>query len=111
MPVSIVLVALIIAVFFTWYFKHKSLNDERLLLIEKGVELDKLPERQNVTFSWLKVGCAIIFAFVGTVLVRLIGIFVGGPIPFLSLIFFGGIGVLIAHYIEANYLKKSNNKS
>jgi nitrogen fixation-related uncharacterized protein len=110
MPVAIVLVALIIAVFFTWYFKHKSLNDERLLLIQKGVDFEKLPEQENLTFSWLKVGCAIIFAFLGTILVRFFGILIPG-FQFLSLIFFGGIGVLIAHYLEAHYLEKSNDKS
>jgi uncharacterized membrane protein len=86
------------------------LNDERLLLIEKGVDFEKLPERQSVTFSWLKVGCAIIFAFLGTILVRLFGILVVHGFQFLSLIFFGGIGVLIAHYLEARYLEKSNDK-
>lgn len=107
---TIITVAFIAAVFLTWFFIHKSKEKERLLLIEKGVDISKLPTREtfNFNFPWLKVGivvtCTTIGLGIGIVLYE-IGLKTEGVPPILMFLF-GGIGMIIAHYVD-----KPNDKS
>lgn len=112
-PFTIITVAFIAAIFFTWFFIHKSREEERRLLIEKGVELSELPERGsfkfNFNFPWLKVGTVITSAsiglMIGVILIQQDLLDNGGE-PLLGILIFGGIGMIIAHYLD-----KPNDKS
>lgn len=110
---TIILALFIITVFFTWFFIHRSKEKERLLLIEKGFSPSELPEKEVFGFSfkfpWLKVGCVITSGSIGLIF----GIFiykmkvmpVDGSEPLIGMLLFGGIGMIIAHYLD----KPGNN--
>jgi len=85
-------------VFLTWFFIHKAKTKERLMLIEKGINLPQLTTGNNFlnNFPWLKVG--IVVAFMG------IGIIFGAGnqergIATGWVFLFGGIGMVVANYI------------
>ncbi|MDZ7773476.1 MAG: DUF6249 domain-containing protein [Balneolaceae bacterium] len=100
---TILAIAFITAIFLTWFFIHKSKQEERQLLIEKGVDLSELPERGilNFNFPWLKIGCVLTIGSIGL----LIGVILqdtivkGGGEPLLGMLIFGGIGMIAAHFI------------
>lgn len=100
---SIVAIICVIAFFLTWFFIHKAKAKERQLLIEKGVAYDQLPDIKvfNFSFPWLKMGIVITTITVGTS----IAVYImesGGPeiiVP-LAMFLFGGIGLIIAHYVD-----------
>lgn len=105
---------LIIAIFFVWFFIHQAKEKERLLLIEKGVDVSELPERNNFSLKfsipWLKLGCitiaiavGIVAAFISFKLFHEAGS--EGAIPFAVLLFFGGLGLIAAHFIGKNSAK------
>ncbi len=104
---TVITVAFIAAIFFTWFFIHKSKEEERRLLIEKGIEPSKLSERGtfNINFPWLKIGCVIVFATLGLIVgvilseERIVRWSSGGE-PLMSMLIFGGIGMIIAHYLD-----------
>lgn len=103
---TILFLAFLTAIFLAWYFVQKSRERERHILIEKGVDISKLPEtgafQINFRFPWLKIGVIIVSASVGI----LTGLVLSGLgwtsseiIPVL-LFLFAGIGMIIAHYID-----------
>ena len=104
-PVTIVIfifiLFLVIALFafFVWYNIHRSKERERLLLLEKGIDYSDLPERSSFKFNWLKMGCLITGASIGLIL----GYFLEGTIhdaqP-IGMFLFGGIGLIIAHFVD-----------
>lgn len=99
---TILAIAFIIAIFLTWFFIHKSKQEERQLLIEKGVDLSELPERgiSNFNFPWLKIGCVLTLGSIGLLIgVILQGTLKGGGEPLLGMLIFGGIGMIAAHFI------------
>lgn len=107
---AVIVVAFIIACFFAWFFTQKSKEDERHLLIEKGYSPSELPDRRsfNISFPWLKIGSVVTTASFGAVL----GFFAveylnhierdaaAGPAFLICVLLFGGIGMIIAHYID-----------
>lgn len=108
---TIITVAFIAAIFFTWFFIHKSREEERRLLIEKGVEPSELPERGTLSFNfpWLKIGCVITFASIGLmlgVILLEVNALRGGGEPIIGMLILGGIGMITAHYLD-----KPNDKS
>ena len=96
---SIVFIFFMAGVFFTWFFIHKAKTKERLMLIEKGIDISQLPQdnKFEINFPWLKVG--IVIAGMG------IGIFIGvnmfeiGAVA-AGIFLFGGIGMIIANYLD-----------
>lgn len=101
---TIISVAFIAAVFLVWFFIHRSKEKERLLLIEKGADFSQLPERGtfNFNFPWLKIGIVLTSATIGlgigAVLFEM-GLRLEGA-PFILMFLFGGIGMIIAHYLD-----------
>lgn len=102
--ITIIAVVFIIVAFLTWVFIHRSKEKERLLLIEKDVDMSKLPESTSFSFRfpWLKIGIVItsttIGMLIGVVIMETIGIN-EGIVPMIMFLF-GGIGMIIAHYVD-----------
>ena len=102
------------ALFLTWFFIHRARTKERLLLIEKGIDLSNLPKSGNfrINFPWLKIGIIIISISIGLI----IGAFLmsstlfhriaGGQFPLLLMFLFGGIGMVLAYFIDKPQEKK-----
>ena len=93
--------------FFAWFFSHRARVKERIMLIEKGIELSNLPKsgQSRIRFPWFKIGIVITSIATGLMLaVFLMAIpffdhlAVGLPIPLMFL--FGGIGMILAHFLD-----------
>lgn len=106
---AVIVVAFIIACFFAWFFTQKSKEDERRLLIEKGYSPSELPERSNFNFRipWLKIGIVTTFVAVGGFAGGLTEFYLQsvkksteGFIFIFSMLLLGGIGLIVAHYID-----------
>ena len=82
--------------FFTWFFIHKASVKERTLLIEKGIDLSKLSK--NRVFPWLKVGIVLFSSSVGLLLAAKLKFFHFDLGALISVIMFGGLGMICAHY-------------
>ena len=95
----ILLLALITVSFLVWYFSHKSKEKERLLLLEKGIDPSELPERSTFSFPWLKLGCLVTSVALGLMLGLFLEDYYGAAPPLLMFLF-GGIGLIIAHYVD-----------
>jgi uncharacterized membrane protein len=94
---SIVFIFFLIGVFLTWFFIHKAKTKERLLLIEKGIDISQISQESKLitNFPWLKIGIVALFMGLGLAI---------GSVPsdtalMIGFIFiFGGIGMVIANY-------------
>lgn len=101
---TIIFIALITLGFFVWFTVHKSKEKERLVLLEKGYDPKDIPDRDMISFPWLKWGCVVTS--------MVIGLFIGEHIIDMDggseivMFLFGGIGLIIAHFVD-----KSNGKS
>lgn len=99
---TIIFLAFLTAGFLAWYFSHKSREKERMLLIEKGLEV---PEQKNgwnfsFRFPWLKLGILITAIAVGLIIgITLNEITDNREFPPIMMLLFGGIGMIIAHYV------------
>lgn len=102
---SIVFIFFMAGVFFTWFFSHKAKVNERMMLIEKGMDL---PPRQPIrlfegNFSWLRVGIVVIGIGTGLLIgggVNDFGIAMGG------MFLFGGIGMFLANFLDRPKVQK-----
>ncbi len=98
---TIISVALITALFLVWFFTHKSREKERLLLIEKGVDVPPMPElvKFNFQFPWLKIGFVIFGMASGMVLgLWLIErIRIDESVIFGLIFLFGGLLMILSH--------------
>lgn len=97
--VLIILLAFLTLGFLVWFTIHKSKEKERLLLLEKGIDPSDLPERSTFSFPWLKLGCVITSSVIGLILALIL------ELPFedsstIGMFLFGGIGLIIAHYLD-----------
>lgn len=100
---TIIFIAFITAAFLTWFFTHKSREKERILLIEKGVDYSQLPDSKifKFNFPWLKLGTVVTSIAIGTgigIIIMEFGVN-EGVVP-LFMFLFGGIGMIIAHYVD-----------
>ena len=111
---TIITVVFIVAIFFAWFFRQQARNKERLVLIEKGENLDQLLERKERRFSfpWLKLGVLILGLSIGLGVITLVEFITNssrlmtGPFPLFIMGLFGGISMIIAHYVEKHQGKK-----
>ena len=97
--ISVLLIIFMTGVFLTWFFMHKAKSKERMLMIEKGVDLSQLRQerKSNFNFPWLKVGIVIASMGIGLVL----GSLAHDPVFIFGAIFlFGGIGMITANYLD-----------
>ncbi len=111
---TIIAVVLIVAFFLSWYFRHKSQEKERLMLIEQGVDPDELPDNKNfdinLNINWLKIGIVLIAGALGLILtgwLRRLSFNLPSAqmdtlpdtVPLAVLVLMVGIGIIIAHYV------------
>lgn len=92
------------SIFLGWYFYLQARNKERMALIEKNADVSEIFKVRKVRFQfpWLKLG--MLLAGVGFGFCMVIFMPRGGEardITILgSILFFGGLGLVIAHFIE-----------
>lgn len=106
-PIILVVIIFIVfstMAFFAWFFIHRSKEKERLLLLEKGFDPSELPERSTFSFPWLKMGCVITSATIGLILGLFLLDFLADA-PGIGMVLFGGIGLIIAHYVDKPHEK------
>lgn len=90
--------------FLVWFNIHRSKERERLMLLEKGIDFSDWPERSSFRFNWLKMGCLVTSATIGLIL----GVFFEdffSDAPTIGMFLFGGIGLIIAHYVDKPHEK------
>lgn len=95
----------IVCMFLAWYFSHRAKHEERMLMIDKGLEPDdRLKEVKGRSFPWLKMGVVLIGLSVG---LGLNGILISrnmlgnsNAIAFAILGLSGGISLIIANFIN-----------
>lgn len=95
----------ITAIFLTWFFTHRSTEKERLLLIKKGVDYSELPQKEKFRFSfpWLKLGIVITcvsFGILTGLILSIAGLLESDIIIPVLMFMFGGIGLILAHFID-----------
>lgn len=104
---SLVWIAFIICVFLVWFFSHKAKHKERLMMIEKGLNVDQhLQKESNFRFLWLKLGIIVIGLSIGLLIIGLLARFDllhkgGNALPLSILGVCGGISMVIANYINS----------
>lgn len=102
---SIVWIVLIMCIFFSWLFYNKARHAERLLLIEKGINIDEqIKKEKPFTMPWLKFGIIVIGLSIGLTLIAIVMTVYGQsllstPFPIAILGLCGGASFIIAHYI------------
>jgi hypothetical protein len=102
---TILFLAFLTVAFLAWYFTHKTREKERLIMLEKGMELPDFAAgwQFNFRFPWLKMGLVIVGIglglLVGTIAENLTS-FRGVPLEPVMMLLFGGIGMIIAHYAD-----------
>lgn len=93
------------SILFGWYFIQQTKLKERILLSEKGIDINNLiPEEKKRSSWWLRIGIVVISASLGLLLG--IAIDSSGTFPLITFFLFGGIGMIIAHYVDK---PKNNN--
>ena len=101
---TILFLAFLTVAFLAWYFTHKTREKERLIMLEKGMELPQTENKKSFgfTFPWLKAGILLVSLSIGLLIGLLLeatfGQYWGAPPLFLVL--FGGIGMIIAHFVD-----------
>ncbi|MCC5904889.1 MAG: hypothetical protein JJU13_01665 [Balneolaceae bacterium] len=102
---TILSLAFLTAAFLAWYFTHKTREKERLIMLEKGMELPHSSENKKnfgFSFPWLKTGVLLVSLsiglLIGLILEEHVGQYWGAPPLFLVL--FGGVGMIIAHFLD-----------
>lgn len=100
---TIIFLAFLVAIFLAWYFTHKSRERERMLLIEKGLEVPEDNGGWNFSFSfpWLRLGVLITAIAVGLVIGGILNELTNMRADFtpIMMLLFGGIGMIVAHYV------------
>jgi len=102
---SIVFIFFMAGVFLTWFFSHKAKAKERLMLIEKGIDLPASQQSKifEGNFPWLRVGVVVIGMGVGIIFgvtSHNFGMTMGG------VFLFGGIGMFLASFLDKPKVQK-----
>ena len=74
--ICIIIVTVVAAIFFAWYFYQQARNRERLLMIEKGHDLNEISRKEKasgitMSFPWLKLGIVVIGLSIGFAMISL----------------------------------------
>ena len=95
--VTLLVIFLVTTFVLTWLFIRKEKMREKFFLIEKGIDITNLPVKEKpVTYSLLKIGIILISACLGL----LFGLNSRGMVWLILMILFGGIGMIIAHFVD-----------
>ena len=96
------------SIFFGWYYYLQARHSERMALIEKNVDVTEIFRVRKTSFSfpWFKIGMMITGVGLGFFLSMFITYYsripeeIAEPIFVGFLLFFGGLGIIIAYFIE-----------
>jgi len=94
--------------FLAYYFYLKFRHKERLLLIEKNIDLVELYKKRKKTFPWVILGSSVLGLSIGTfvsILIFVVALSMQNEpgvvvLIFASISLSGAIGILIGNYIE-----------
>jgi len=91
--------------FLAWFFMQRAKFKEKIILIEKGIDIKDLHlmENKKHQFSWLKIGIVVIGLSIGLIsglLLMYILRWSDWILPLLGMLLFGGIGMVLANYID-----------
>ncbi len=94
--------AFITCLFFVWFFSHRANHKERLMMIEKGFDIEERSKKKGIGFPWLKLGIIIIGLSVGLLIITLLASLKlldkgGNALPLAILGLCGGTAMVIAN--------------
>jgi len=102
---EIILILFVIGIFIAtplylaWYFIRRAKVKEKLLLIEKGIDIKDLhlTGNNNISFPWLRIGIIITGTALGALLVASIDL--KPAVDEALILLFTGISVILAYFI------------
>lgn len=98
------------AIFFAIYFSVKARNKERMMLIERGVDISEIYKKKNTGngHGFFKFGVVAIGIGVGLMVGWILSMLFYNPVVsyFIGILVFGGVGVLVANFL----VEKLNQK-
>jgi hypothetical protein len=104
MAVTVLGVLFLTGLFLTIYFIYRARAKERLLLIEKGVDISNLPSFGNfkIKIPWLKIGIVVVSFPLGFLLGGFLELYKHWSVdlPGVLAFLFTGIGMIVAHYAD-----------
>ena len=99
-------IAFIICLFLVWFFSHRANHKERLMMIEKGMDVEEAGKKKpGFRFPWFKIGLLIVGLSVGLLLIALLAATKkldqgGNTLPLAILGVCGGLSMVIANYLD-----------
>lgn len=104
---TIIFITLIIIlsgfIFLAWYFSHRARHKEMLLMIEKGIDVQKTKRDKASRFPWLKLGIVLLGTSFGLITIAILAknnLLTGsGALPLSILGISAGTSLLIAHSV------------
>lgn len=102
---TLIFIFFVLSILFGWYFIQQTKLKERILLSEKGIDLNSLiPKERTRNSWWLRIGIVVISASLGLILGITIDNsfpkYYSGAFPLITFFLFVGIGMIIAHYAD-----------
>ena len=97
-------------VFFSYYYYLRFRNKERLLLIEKNVDISEIYKKSEKRFPWYLIGFTLLGFGLGCVIASIIAYSLSqkqrihdeivASVFISSLLLFGALGIIIGHSFE-----------
>ena len=108
--VVILAMGFIIIIYLAWMVRYKAKAKERLLIIEKNFDANKLIENNKNGFNFLKTGIILLASSIGALIGFLITMNFAlevnkGIIFFITVFMFAGIGMIIASKVDKSKAK------
>lgn len=110
LSITLVWLGFFACIFFGWYYYMNARNKERMALIEKNADVSEIFKKREIRFyfPWLKLGMIIMGMGFGFCLALFlcpsseIRVLQGEKemMTVGSMLFFGGLGLVIAYFIE-----------
>ena len=100
----------VVGVFFMIFFLRKFENQERMAMIEKGMDLSGLKREKNISFP-LRFSLLLVGAGVGLFLAYFLDMALNmEEVAYFSMLFlFGGLGLGVSYLIEEKKAKEEKN--
>ncbi len=106
----IIPITLFISTAVTLILFRKFTNDERLALIEKGMDANIFTRKTKFSFPAIKIGLLLVGAGLGIFVGSIFEGFMGeDAATFSGILFFGGLGLFVSFFIEQKLGKKTQD--